>query len=338
MSIINFADAEQTRTNAQEYSRFGAPTTNNLYSSAKFKPSVNEQEVNCCLPGSYLNCPSLIQTDYTSDCPILMSQLCAESFDDKCALYANTKAHSDITMYRKFLRDTLKNRFCQLSPDSDCVKSCTPFNPAAPDGSHLVCRIIGKEPMIDVSPNSTLDVGLNLPVNLSPTYQGNCQLVCNAKTPASIEAQDPIVNECIRTGFCADILRQICQDTDVSKSPNQLLQTYCGVGSNTAQQIAVNNNPNGTIGTDTYNNDTYNTYTYPSSGTSLSSRASQALTAIRQKLSSAPNKSQPHYTDDGNSSDYSLLYVFVLLILFYAILYMMWKGKMQYKNHGDRVY
>jgi len=326
-TLLNSADSETSRTNAQNYSAFGAPGKN-LYSSPKTGPSTHDREVECCLPGAYLNCD--IQTDYVSDCPIMMTQRCAKSFDDKCALYANTKAHSDTNMYRHWLRMTLERRFCRLSSTSDCVVSCTPFDPSRPNGSNLVCRNIGKEVLVDVSANSTLDVGLNLPINLSPTYQGSCQLTCDVKMPTTIEAQDPIINECIRTGYCGDILRQICQDTDVSKSSNQLLQTYCGVSASTAQQMI---NPEQPIGTDTYPG-TYNTYTYPSGG-SMSEKASRALTAIRQKLSSSSSSTTSSSVYNDDSSDYSLLYVFILLVLFYAILYLVWKAKHQWRM-GNR--
>jgi hypothetical protein len=270
----------------------------------------------------------------------MMAQRCAATFDDMCALYANTKAHASADDYRHFLRDTLRNRFCQLAPDSQCVKTCEPFDPTAPNGSNLVCKYIGKEPLTDVSALSSIDVGLPLPVNISPVYQGNCALTCNAKSPGQIEAQDPVVSECIRTGFCGDILRQICKDTDVASSPNALLQTYCGVVSSTDQIMPVVPASGQAPGVDTYGGTgTYaDTYTYGGTGTYTydEGMASKALTAIRNRLSST--KATPVVAIGGSvyqeeSTDYSLVWLVVILVVFYAILYALWRLKVKGGSH-----
>lgn len=319
-SVLNSIDGETMRVNAQNYSRFGAPTTNNSYASPKTGPTPSQREVECCLPGSLFNCPLL--TD-TSDCPVMMSNRCAKSFDDKCALYANTKAHSSMDDYRHFLRDTLRQRFCKLAPNSECVQSCTPFDPTAPNGSNMVCRVIGKEPMADVSINNSIDVGLNLPVNISPVYQGRCFMQCNAKAPAEIEATDPLISECIRTGFCSDILTQICQDTDVSKGANQLLKTFCGVKSGLSPTPSAPSSS--AAGQPTYNDTyAYGTYSNTYSG-SITDRAGKALTAIRQKLGGTTGVGAPSSSSDDSGTDHSLLWVIVLLVLFYAALVLVMK-------------
>lgn len=316
-ALANSVNGETARVNAQNYSQFGAPTRDALYASPKTGPTPKDREIECCLPGSLFNCSLL--TD-TSDCPIMMAQKCAEEFDQNCALYANTKAHSSMDDYRHFLRDTLRNRFCQLAPNSDCVKACTPFDPTAPNGSHLVCRTIGKEAMADASPNSTIDVGLNLPVNISPVYQGRCMFTCNVKKGAQIEAVDPVISECIRTGFCSDLLDQVCKDTDVANAPNVLLKTYCGISS-ALPVPSIQPAGNNTYGNDTY---TYSSDAYGSN--TVSTRAAKALTAIRQKLSStSSNTGMSAYNDD--QSDYSILWILIVLAIFYAIVYLLWKAK-----------
>ena len=306
-SQMSSADGETRRTNAQQYSSFDAPPSrNNLYSVGSAAADVAGREVECCLPGSLFNCPLL--TD-TSACPTMMAQRCARVFDDKCALYASTKAQSSVDEYRRFLRETLRNRFCQLAPDSNCVQACEPFDPTAPSGSNLVCQVIGKETLADVGANSMIDVGLPVPVNISPVYQGNCAMVCNAKSPQDIDAQDAVVAECIRTGFCADILRQVCRDTDVASGSNTLLKTYCGVSSVS---------PAAPVSSDTYS-DTYSP--------AVSDRVGKALTAIRQKLSSSsPVVVVPiGQTYTNTPADHSLLWVVVLLLIFYGVLYLLYK-------------
>jgi hypothetical protein len=67
----------------------------------------------------------------------------------------------------------------------------------------------------------------------------------------------------------------------------------------------------------------------------MSEKASRALTAIRQKLSSSSSSTTSSSVYNDDSSDYSLLYVFILLVLFYAILYLVWKAKHQWRM-GNR--
>ena len=195
---------------SDEYSDFGKP-----YSST------NNDPVDCCLPGSFLNCPKVAELGL---CPSLMAQRCAQNWDKKCELYANTL--NDNIMLRDFIRDTASKKYCQLSSDSNCTKMCQPFDPIAQE-SPQVCSYVGNEVLKNT--NDNIDIGWYLPVNMSPDYMSPCQQTCNLLNPSTITTSDNVINSCLKYGFCNDILTNICQLSNDSntKINHPGLSTYC---------------------------------------------------------------------------------------------------------------
>lgn len=219
--------SEIVSPDANEYSDFGKPY--DMY------PSVSDP-VDCCLPGSFLNCPQVANLGM---CPNFMAQRCAAKWDDKCSLYANSI--DDRVKFKDFLRDTAGKKYCQLSPDSTCSKMCQPFNPID-QSSAQVCSYVGNEVMKDA--NATIDIGLYKPVSISPDYMSPCQQTCNLMNPKDITVDDQVINNCLQYGYCNDILTNICQ---LSKQGNIALQhpgldTYCS-NLKATQTVAVSPSP-----------------------------------------------------------------------------------------------
>lgn len=206
----NSARKEIVAKRANDYSEFGKSLT-----------PVDNDPVDCCLPGSFLDCPKVADLGM---CPAFMAQRCAANWDEKCTTYANS-LNDDIKL-RDFMRDTAGSKYCQLSPDSNCTTMCQPFDPIAQD-SPKVCKTVGSEVLKDA--NASIDIGWYYPVNISPDYMGSCRQTCNKMNPRDIKEDDPVINTCLKYGYCNDILTNVCQLADNSgvtvNHPG--LSTYC---------------------------------------------------------------------------------------------------------------
>lgn len=196
---------------ADEYSDYGLPDP----SFAKSDP------VNSCLPGSFMDNPSVAELGL---CPSFMAQRCAQKWDEKCDLYTNTIG--DQVKLKNFIRDVTSRKYCQLSPDSNCSKMCQPFSPID-QTSPQVCSYVGSEVLKDA--NASIDIGWNYPVNISPDYMGICQQTCNLVNPSSIQADDKVINSCLKYGFCNDILINICKSAGNTQINHPGLASFCSV-------------------------------------------------------------------------------------------------------------
>lgn len=195
------------------YSDFGTP-----YSSF---PLISDP-VDICLPGSYFNSEKSSDLRY-NNCPILMSQRCATSWDDKCSLYADSL--DDPVSLKNFIRATASVKFCHLTPDSTCKRLCQPFNPIN-QTSQLVCANVGKDTLKDS--NDNIDIGWYLPVNMSPDYMGaSCSQICDTVPGSSIEPSDIVIDACLKYGFCNDILTNVCQLSSGTSISHPGLERFC---------------------------------------------------------------------------------------------------------------
>lgn len=201
---------EIVKKRSDDYSDFGKP----------YYP-IDKDPVDSCLPGSFLDAPKIADLGL---CPSFMAQRCADNWDEKCDLYV--KSIQDRVKEKDFFRDVSSRKYCQLSPDSSCTKMCEPFDPIAQE-SVSVCKYVGSELLKDV--NDSVDIGWYYPVNISPDYMGSCRQTCNKVNPASISEKDPVINSCLKYGYCNDILINICQlaeNNNVSISHSGL-STFC---------------------------------------------------------------------------------------------------------------
>lgn len=186
-----------------QYSDFGLPL---FYSTEDVDP------VDCCTVGSFLNCPTGFQLD---SCTEYMPQRCASLWDDKCTLYVNSITEMDKAI--TFVRKMATKKYCHLSSTSSCVTKCEPFNPAS-QVSPSICQDYGNESLRDV--NDAIDIGYYWPVNVSPDYMGKCQQTCDTQDPSTLDSKtDHVLSLCLRSGYCQDIITNICQIASDKKTP-----------------------------------------------------------------------------------------------------------------------
>ena len=211
---------ESSQIEADEYGTFG-------------KPYVVTQEmvdpVDCCLPGSFLNCP---KTTDLGLCPKYMSQRCSSVWDEKCDLYANSIGDDEKS--KDFFRDLVSKKYCKLSSTSKCSKFCQPFDPVAQQ-SPSVCTDIGNE--VFKLTQDDIDVGWYKPVNVGPDYMDRCKKDCNLIRPEDIEENDTSINTCLQYGFCHDILQDICSFSSGGVFKNKHLGEYCNHKQNKDRKI-----------------------------------------------------------------------------------------------------
>jgi len=190
-------DREISGIPSSEYSTFGKPYPG-------FFQERNKDPVNCCLPGAFLDCPATAQLDL---CPKFMAQRCANSWDEKCDLYLQSR--DKINQVRDFLSDTLNNKFCQLSEDSKCTIRCEPFDPIA-QTTQKVCTLFGNDPVVDSS--EVINIGYYEPVSISPNYMGKgCRQTCDVFKPSEIDPNDPLINRILDIGYHSTVLDHICE-------------------------------------------------------------------------------------------------------------------------------
>jgi hypothetical protein len=197
---------EMKNVEASDYSEFGGPVVQD-----------KSDPVDICLPGAFIDKFQLVQLDR---CPLLMSQHCAKSFDQKCELYAQSL--TDINDLKKFLADTMRKRFYKLSKTSNCSETCEPFDPVAEE-SVDICYYIGNDVMEDK--NLFVDVGLSKAVSISPYYMSKCQLETDTN-PSTIPDNDKLIDMCMDKQTCQDSLIGLCARMTDS-TPNQKLREFC---------------------------------------------------------------------------------------------------------------
>jgi hypothetical protein len=193
------------------YSDFGAPY--------KSFPLVSDP-VDVCLPGNYMN-PERSSNLDLNNCPTYMSQRCAVTWDDKCALYLQSL--DDPSQLKDFIHSVAKKKFCRLTPGSSCQTLCQPFNPIA-QNSPILCSNVGKEVLKNAA--ASIDIGWYLPVNMSPDYMGeSCNQTCdNLK---GIKKDDIIIDACLKYGFCNDILENVCHYSKGKPISHPGLKMFC---------------------------------------------------------------------------------------------------------------
>ena len=121
--MTNLTTKEFKITEADNYSEFGKPIVQDMSDPA-----------DVCLPGAFLDKYQMVQLER---CPLLMSQRCAENFDEKCELYFQSLENQNEV--NDFLNDTLRKRFCRLKDGSSCKMMCKAFDPLA-ETSIDICR------------------------------------------------------------------------------------------------------------------------------------------------------------------------------------------------------
>lgn len=160
--------------------------------------------VDLCLANNFFNLKDnpLVQGDATL-CNNYMVQRCAKGWDDKCKLFFNQNI--DPT----FLLEVAKYKYCTLDPKSNCWEVCKPMNPLA-QSSPNVCKVYGNQfyvkdsELYDLAGNFSLTSKLR---NTSPVTFTKCPVLCQGVE--KIEAKDPVMDACLATGQCQEVLQNL---------------------------------------------------------------------------------------------------------------------------------
>jgi hypothetical protein len=104
--------------------------------------------VNCCLDGSFMNCPENPLRFEKGMCGDYMAQRCARNWDSYCDVYLEQMDSKDINgkAVDQFLGATLSSKFCRddtSNPNAHCVTACELVNPLSAGGA-VVCKSVGE--------------------------------------------------------------------------------------------------------------------------------------------------------------------------------------------------
>jgi hypothetical protein len=160
--------------------------------------------VDLCLANNFFNLKDnpLVQGDATL-CNDYMVQRCAAKWDDKCKLFLDQ--YIDPT----FMLEVAKYKYCGLDPNSNCWQVCKPMNPLA-QYSPTVCKVYGNQfyaknsELYDVAGNFSLTSELR---TTSPLTFTKCPVLCQGVD--KIEKDDPVIDECFKTGKCQEVLQNL---------------------------------------------------------------------------------------------------------------------------------
>lgn len=201
--------SEYTITKPNDFAIYGKPLKSNM-------PETDPSQ--CCLPGSFLNCPLVSNLH---NCPKYMAQKCAKEWSSECDLYVDSI--QDEKKFQEFIREAADRKFCQLSKNSECKDVCESFNPVSNDSSYKFCTYWGNETLKNSS--DKIDIGYYTESNVSPDYMGKCQKSCDVIKGEEITDDDVVVNTCLKYGYCNDILSSVCEN--IEKSSNNNLNNFC---------------------------------------------------------------------------------------------------------------
>ena len=163
-----------------------------------------EDPVDLCLANNFFKLKDnpLVQGDATL-CNDFMVQRCAAKWDDKCKLFLDQ--YIDPT----FMQEVAKYKYCTLDPNSNCWQVCKPMNPLA-QYSPNVCKVYGNQfymkdsELYDLAGNFSLTSKLR---NTSPLTFTKCPVLCQGID--KIEKDDPVMDECFKTGKCQEVLQNL---------------------------------------------------------------------------------------------------------------------------------
>jgi hypothetical protein len=182
-------------------------------------PNVSDP-VDCCIGNKYMNCPENPLRYDNLMCNNFMIQRCAKNWDEKCSQYLSESMQPylpknlDSLPPAEILEEIARTKYCMLDksdPNAKCVELCEPLNPLD-QTSASVCSIYGTEIYEDDS--YLKDIAGDFPAtaklrNTSRVRIGKCPIIC--KGVDKIEENDPVINMCLTTGKCSDVMQQLAQ-------------------------------------------------------------------------------------------------------------------------------
>lgn len=304
--------------------------------------------VQCCLTGKsgIFNAETCPENPLRRDiwlCPAFMSQRCASNWDGYCDIYLQEKIGEDATgkAARQFLSDTADSKFCRLdsnAPGSTCFTKCEMFNPTAPNSAQ-VCKTEGDIIYRDSQQLWNIDTNYNWSGKLStasPIKITACKKTCDKFTPEKLSNDDRVINECLDTGSCADVMQNLAEnivsrgvkDQVQNKRLKQFIDAYIIQKTNTTPRAStLGKGPNlSTVPFAMPAADPYVPYNTTYTVADIGNKANTPQLNIASNLTKSQVAVEPfrYLQQQENSSKTSILTI-ALLVVF--VLFMLWLFK-----------
>lgn len=184
--------------------------------------------VDCCIGNKYMNCPQNPLRYDNLMCNNFMIQRCAKNWDSKCTQYLKESVQPylpknlNVLPPDAILEEIARTKYCMLDksdPNAKCVELCEPLNPVD-QTSAQVCSIYGTEIFQDDS--LLKDIAGDFPAtaklrNTSRVRIGECPIICTGVD--KIQKDDPVIDMCLSTGKCADVMQQLADYANKNNIP-----------------------------------------------------------------------------------------------------------------------
>jgi hypothetical protein len=179
----------------------------------------NADPVQCCLEGSYLNCPENPWRFEKGLCQNFMGQRCARGWDKYCDLYLDQQSTADFTGKKAndFLFEAFTAKFCRddtSDPTNKCYTRCEMMNPLA-DNSAVVCKTYGNNAYRDVKTLSAISTAFLQDAKLdssSPISVHQCPKTCDLLSLNDFEDNDRLLNEVLDRGVAQNGVMNLAEN------------------------------------------------------------------------------------------------------------------------------
>jgi hypothetical protein len=207
----------------------------------------NADPVQCCLEGSYLNCPENPFRFEKGLCHKYMGQRCSRGWDRYCDLYLDEQSNADFTGKKvdDFLFQAFTSKFCRddtSDPNNKCYTRCEMMNPLA-DNSAVVCKSYGNNAYRDMKNVQAISTAYLLDAKLdatSPISVHQCPKTCDLLSLNDFDENDRLLNEVLDRGVAQagvmNLAENIVKQGIVVK--NSRLRNFI------SKYIVTNNQPN----------------------------------------------------------------------------------------------
>ncbi len=195
----------------------------------------NADPVQCCLEGSYLNCPENPFRFEKGLCTKFMAQRCARGWDQYCDLYIEEQSSADFTGKKvdEFLTEAFTSKFCRddtSDPNSKCYTRCEMLNPLA-SNSAVVCKTYGNNAYRDVNQVQAISTAFLLDAKLdaaTPLSVHKCPKTCDILSINNFDENDRVLNEVLDRGLVQSGLMNLAQNIvkHGTKVNNSRLQNF----------------------------------------------------------------------------------------------------------------
>jgi hypothetical protein len=179
----------------------------------------NADPVQCCLEGSYLNCPENPWRFEKGLCQNFMGQRCARGWDKNCDLYLDQQSTADFTGKKAndFLFEAFTAKFCRddtSDPTNKCYTRCEMMNPLA-DNSAVVCKTYGNNAYRDVKTLSAISTAYLQDAKLdssSPISVHQCPKTCDILSLNDFEENNRLLNEVLDRGVAQNGVMNLAEN------------------------------------------------------------------------------------------------------------------------------